>query len=73
MNRHDRRRDAGRQAIWDEARRRAAERGGDPDEHLRAMFQEVLNSAVADGIIGTAGLNAAGKMVYRSKIYHKPR
>jgi len=37
------------------------------------MFQEVLNSAVADGIIGTAGLNAAGKMIYRSKIYHKPR
>jgi hypothetical protein len=73
MNRHDRRRDADRQAIWDECLRRAAERGGDPDEHFRAVIQEVLDSAVADGSIEAAGLNAEGKMVYRSKIYHKPR
>jgi hypothetical protein len=32
--------------IWDEAFRRAAERGSDPEEHLRAMIQEVLDSLV---------------------------
>jgi hypothetical protein len=61
------------EALWDEAFRRAAERGGNPEEHFRAMIQEALDSAAADGSIETAGLNAAGKMVYRSEIYHKPR
>jgi hypothetical protein len=51
--------------IWDEAFRRAAERGSDPEEHLRAMIQEVLDSLVADGSIETVGVNSAGKMVYR--------
>jgi hypothetical protein len=60
------------QAIQDEALRRAAEKGGDPDEHLSAMLQETLDRGVAAGIIEPAGLNAEGKMVYRSKIY-KPR
>jgi hypothetical protein len=73
MNRHDQGRNAGRRAIWAECLRRVAERGGDLDEHLRAMMQETLDSLVADGIVETAGRNAAGKMVYRSKIYHKPR
>jgi hypothetical protein len=61
------------EALWDEAFRRTAERGGDPEEHFRAMIQEALDSAAADGSIEATGLNAAGKMVYRSKIYHKPR
>jgi hypothetical protein len=41
--------------IWDEAFRRAAERRGDPEEHLREMMQEVLDSLVADGIIEPVG------------------
>jgi hypothetical protein len=65
----ERRREA-LEALWDEAFRRAAERGGDPEEHFRAMIQEALDRAAADGSIETAGLNAAEKMVYRSKIYH---
>jgi hypothetical protein len=65
--------EAARQVIWDEALRSAAERGGDPEEHLRAMIQETMDSLVADGSFETAGLNAAGKMVYRSNIYRKPR
>jgi hypothetical protein len=64
---------AARQVIWDEALRRAAERGGDPEEHFRAMIQETIDSLVADGSFETAALNAAGKMVYRSNIYRKPR
>jgi hypothetical protein len=59
--------------IWDEAFRRAAERGGNPKEHFRAMIQEAIDSLVADGSLETAGLSAAGKMVYRSNIYRKPR
>jgi hypothetical protein len=65
--------EAARQVIWDEALRRAAERGGDPEEHFRAMIQETIDSLVADGSFETGGLNAAGKMVYRSNIYRKPR
>jgi hypothetical protein len=50
---------AARQVIWDEALRTAAERGRDPEGHLRAMIQETMDSLVADGLIETAGLNAA--------------
>jgi hypothetical protein len=53
--------------AWDEAFRRAAEKGGDPEDHLRRMIQEVLDSLAADGSIETVGLNGAGKMVYRAK------
>jgi hypothetical protein len=31
------------------------------------MIQEALDSLVADGSLETAGLNGAGKMVYRAK------
>jgi hypothetical protein len=53
-NRHDRRAAAAQmrvrhmpQEIQDEATRRAAEKGGDPDEHLAAMIQESLDEEVA--------------------------
>ena len=54
-----------RRAIWDEAFRRAAASGGDPEQHFRAMIQETLDKLVADGSIETAGLNEHGQMVYR--------
>jgi hypothetical protein len=59
--------EADSRVIWDEAFRRAAERGGDPEEHFRKMIQETLDSLVADGSFETVGLNAAGKMAYRAK------
>jgi hypothetical protein len=59
--------EADRRVIWDEAFRRAPERGGDPKEHFRAMIQEALDRLVADGSVETAGLNGAGKMVYRAR------
>jgi hypothetical protein len=61
------------QAVQDEARRRAAEMGGDLEEHLTAMFQEALDALTAAGIVKPFGLNAEGKMVYESKIYKKPQ
>lgn len=61
------------QAIQDEVLRRVAEKGGDPDEHLAAMMQETVDGLVAAGIVEPAGLNAEGKMVYKSKIYKKPQ
>jgi len=60
--------EADRRVIWDEAFRRASERGGDPEEHFRAMIQEALDSLVADGSVETAGLNGAGEMVYRARL-----
>ena len=54
-----------RRAIWDEAFRRAAASGGDPEHHFRAMIQETLDRLVADGSIETAGLNEQGQMVDR--------
>jgi len=63
--------EADRRVIWDEASRRAAERGGHPEEHFQKMIQEVLDSLVADGSLETAGLNGAGKMVYVATT-HKP-
>lgn len=38
------------QEIQDEALRRAAEKGGDPDEHLAAMMQETIDELTAAGI-----------------------
>jgi hypothetical protein len=60
------------EALWDEAFRRAAEKGGNPEEHFRAMIQEALDSLVADGSVETAGLNGAGKMVYRARSSDDP-
>jgi hypothetical protein len=64
--------EADRRVIWGEAFRRAAERGGDPEDHFRGMIQEALDSLVADGSLETAGLNGAGKMVYRAKSSDDP-
>jgi hypothetical protein len=44
--------------IWDEAFRRAAERGSDPEEHLRAMIQEVLDSLVRMAVSKRSGSTA---------------
>ena len=55
-----------RRAIWDEAFRRAAGSGGDPEQYFRAMIQETLNGTRwTDGSIETVGLNEHGQMVYR--------
>ena len=54
-----------RRVIWDEVLRRAAARGGDPEQHFRAIIQEALVSLVADGSLETPGLNEHGQMVYR--------
>jgi hypothetical protein len=56
-----------RRVIWDEAFRRAAQRGGDPEEHFRAMIQEALDSLVSEGELVALGLNEFGQMVYRSR------
>lgn len=60
--------EAFRRAIWEEAFRRAAERGGDPEEHFRKMIQEVLDSLVADGSFETAGAQCRWKDGLSGKI-----
>jgi hypothetical protein len=56
-----------RRVIWDEAFRRAGHRGGDPEEHFRAIIQEAFDSLVSEGELVALGLNEFGQMVYRSR------
>jgi hypothetical protein len=46
-----------RQVLWDEAFRRAAEKGGDPEDHFRAIIQEAVDSLVRDGTFTPSGLD----------------